>query len=108
MEKKTEFEWSEVFARQEASGLAQERFCESEAISYYAFRNAKHRASRRARGLPATRAKQKPLVPRNAHPAEFIPVELVSDFEPSLAPEKPDLTVELPYGVVLRFHGLDQ
>ena len=118
MVKRTAGEWETLFAQQKESGLTQKQFCEREEISHYAFNSARRRASMRARGLTpssprrrkeSTSATVEATRPDGTHLncGQFIPVELVSNEGPPVS-EKPDLTVELPYGITLRFHGLGQ
>lgn len=119
MTKRTAQDWEMIFSRQRESGLTQKQFCEREKISHSAFNSARQRASRRNRGLSSTRSRRRAVndssaavemvIPKGGSlgSGRFIPVELVSgEAIPELA--KPDLTVELPYGVTLRFHGLGQ
>lgn len=113
MKRRTKQEWVEIFALQEASDLDQRSFCEREGISYHAFRSARQRRDEqtvsRSRPVARSRSQQQDMViAEMCSPADFLPVELVSEPTSEPAPKTvgPDMTVELPYGVTLRFHGL--
>lgn len=114
MKRRTKQDWSEIFALQELSGLDQRSFCEREGISYHAFRGARCRRDGKLDTQPLplarrSRSQQGGLVlAEMCNSAGFLPVELAPEptSEPTFKTESPDLTVELPYGVTLRFHGL--
>jgi transposase-like protein len=91
--RRTEAQWRAIFDEWARSGLSQEQFCKREGISMATF--SSWRRKLRAASL----------VPRGAG---FVEVCISDPARVTrTAPEtQPDLVVELPYGVVLRFHGV--
>jgi len=92
--RRSESEWRAIFNKYERSGLSQEQFCKRQGVPLTTF--CLWRRKLRAASLAS-------------QSGGFIEVcipESVEVAEVKVAEAKPGLVVELPYGVVLRFHGV--
>ena len=92
--------WDRILKRFSKSGLTRREFCEREGLSYSTFSSA---VSRRKQGLVLS--KERSLTTSHQKTCEFVEVE----FAPLPAPPttvEPEVVVELPMGVVLKFRGL--
>lgn len=120
MKKRTKENWECILVQQEQSGLSQRLFCEKFGVPYHGFRGARGRYLKEKRQVDSTEAglrrEQKPR-PSEPDTGGFLEVELVGDgLQPPLplpsiatdagSTERQKLEVQLPYGVVLRFGGL--
>lgn len=106
---KSKQEWKRIIKRYVESGLTQAKFCSLEGISASGFSSQLSRWRKRG-GLPA------PVVsslPKQVQ-AEFIPVDVILEHPAASAEPRPkskpgsepELIVELPMGVTLRFRGV--
>ena len=84
-------DWRSVVERFKESGLSQKRFCEQEGISVSTFSYWMRKAS---------------VGPIEAESAAFVELGFVNGIRKEES--QPDLVVELPLGVVLRFHGVSR
>ena len=94
--RRTESQWRAIFNRYDRSGLSQEQFCKREGLSLTTFAMWR----RKIRAASSSLATQ---------PSSFVEVcipDSVKVTEVQVPDVRPDLVVELPYGVVLRFHGV--
>ena len=92
--RRSESQWRAILNKYERSGLSQDQFCKREGLPLTTF------------GLWRRKLRAASLAPQ---PASFIEVcipENVEVTDVQVSQAKPDLVVELPYGVVLRFHGV--
>jgi len=104
-------DWPELIEEWGRSGLTQKEFCERKGVSYGAFCSQRSRRNRRRAEIK--KAGRKNGVAEKM--AEFIPVEVEpSKPQPEVSVVKthsknsvrPEIEVELPFGVTLRFHGV--
>jgi len=92
--------WGPIFKKFEESGLSQRKFCMQERLNFATF----------TKWLQLRN--QLELVSLKQASSSFLPVQLevsqVATTNESLraSPEEPELVVELPLGVTLRFRGL--
>lgn len=91
--RRTPDQWQKLMEQFDSSGKTREQFCHSKGIALATF--AMWRRKLRATALVAA-------------PPAFVQVELPreAEFISAESHEPPDLVVELPYGVILRFRGL--
>ncbi len=95
--------WEVLMVDWAQSGIPQKEFCRMRGVSYFTF--AKERIRRRKRGdklpspPPGPKAKSQPAVL-----SKFVPVEVESSAPPAKA--EPEIVIELPLGVVIRFRGV--
>jgi len=125
MKRRTKQEWEQVFAQQEQSGLSQRTFCEQAGVSYHGFRSAKGRCLKdkgRVGDLIESKVATGPSTVQ-AVANGFLEIEVLADeLEPQglsraavSTPEdtrggsinQQELEVQLPFGVVLRFRGMN-
>jgi len=96
---KSRSSWECLIEDWSKSGLPQEEFCRQRGVSYGNFSKARGRLLKRGFGPPASRSGgKKPIKAEFAH---FIPVSV--EDSPSVA--VPEIVIELPLGVVIRFRG---
>jgi len=84
-------DWQSVVERFRGSGLSQKRFCEREGVSLSTFSYWLKKAA----GNMAV-----------SSGARFVELDFLPAVPATKVDETPDLVVELPLGVVLRFHGV--
>lgn len=103
-------DWAKLSKEWEISGLRQRDFCELAGVSYTAFmhkRGLLRKAERQA-------ARLFPVLTDRKQASDFIPVSVEPEESERTVPQtatsssSPDLVVELPFGVVLRFRGVGQ
>ena len=99
-------DWARLAKEWERSKLTQKEFCERRGISYTAF--ISWRSLIRKRDREAAR-----LFPKRTDDSDgFFPITVEVESSSKLGGKKispkgePDLEVELPFGVILRFRGL--
>ncbi len=102
---KGEPDWIRFHAQWKQSGLTQKKFCEQQGVSYHLFRcrySELKRIERESVELSSC-----------IHQGEFVPVTVeVEEAVPprcsqsdSVGAISPEVEVELPFGVILRFRG---
>ena len=102
-------DWQRLSKEWECSGLSQKQFCEERGISYISF--CYRRGELRKRERQKSRLYPVPAQPRAV--GQFIPVSVEPE-EPktvtrkAAVPPTPEVEVQLPFGVVLRFRGMAQ
>ena len=100
-------DWPRIFEEWKQSGLSQPKFCEKKGLSYTLFCHRRVELNKRER--QAAR-----LYPAQKKVGQFIPVTVEAKAEEpktvSREPNSPapEIVVELPFGVVLRFRGMAQ
>lgn len=103
-------EWDQIMRRFDKSGLLQREFCELEGIPRSTFSKRHSRRAKRKRRTTTTRGIS-PTTAEAENPTSFIPLEVVRPSARQTPPSKlrgdsPELVVELPMGIVLRFRGM--
>ncbi len=102
-------DWQCLSKEWERSGLSQKQFCEDRGISYIAFCYQRGELKKRER-------QKSPLHPSLAQAetvGQFIPVSIETE-EPKAVVKRPEVSptpeveVQLPFGIVLRFRGMVQ
>jgi len=125
MRKRSREEWARLFAQQEESGLTQRVFCERVGLSYHGFRTAKGRYLKEERRIRhfVENTGGGGIAPARVGTDGFLEVEVLPNQSQQQAlsaaagmtPEtaeanstnQQELEVQLPFGVVLRFRGMD-
>ena len=85
-------DWAALSEQWTRSGLRQREFCRQHGVSYNSF------LKERRRHLQASTDVERPT----SSFAQFIPVSI----DPPAKPATPEIVVELPMGVIIRFRGL--
>lgn len=100
-------DWDTIMRDWANSGVGQEEFCRQIDICYHTF--ARERVRRRKFGvdLPVPASKAKPRA-KKALTGEFVPVSIRAETVKPVVEEVPEIVVELPMGVVIRFRGLQR
>lgn len=100
-------DWAGLSKEWERSGLSQKAFCKKKRVSYPAF--CYHRSAQKKRKRQAARLFPAPTKSGHLKPvASFIEVEKPVAVEAGAVADSvtPEIEVELPFGVKLRFRGV--
>lgn len=97
--------WEVLVEDWSSSGLSQKAFCDQRGVSFSNFMKERSRLIKLGVGPPSARVVAAKGSPTKSF-SQFIPVSVESPLPPPAA--TPEIVIELPLGVVIRFRGIRQ